>query len=327
MSNKSQPYITVTVLTYNGEKYLEELLKAVFGQEIDKSYEVLVIDSGSTDKTLDIIKRFTSVRLHQIPNSEFGHGKTRQLAAEMAKGEVVVYLTHDAVPAHNRWLYEIVKPFAINEKIVGVMGKQIPRPGCFPLLKYEIQHVFSNFGPDFGTTIFYKDDFIQSQGVYDAVGFYSDVNSAAKREFLLHKIPYRDVNYAEDQLFGRDIIENSYYKVYAPRASVVHSNDLLLREYKKRMFDETLALRKTGISTAMLSRRAMYKLIIKGITTDTIRILRDKDFSFKRKAYWLALNPLYCIEKWRGVHHALNIDISDERNTRKHSLEHSRKSE
>jgi rhamnosyltransferase len=72
--------VTVAVLTYNGETYLEQILTAVEAQAIDGEVDILVIDSGSTDGTLGIVARHPGVRLHQIPNSEFGHGKTRNLA-------------------------------------------------------------------------------------------------------------------------------------------------------------------------------------------------------------------------------------------------------
>lgn len=320
---------TVFIPTYNGERYIAEILKSIFNQSVDFDYEVLVIDSGSRDKTVEIVesytKEYSNLVLHQISNKGFGHGKTRNLAAEMAKGEFVVYLTHDATPAHGRWLYEMIRPFEINKNIVGVMGKQIPRVHCFPLLKYEINHVFNNFGPDFGTTMFYKDDFIQDQAVYDAVGFYSDANSAARKDFLIGEIPYQNVSYAEDQLFGRDIINKGYYKAYAPRGSVVHSNDFSVSEYSKRMFDETLALRKTGISAGRLSGPAAIKLTARGIVGDSLRILKDPAFSWKRKIYWLAVNPFYHVQKWRGVYAALSVDLSNKETLKKNSLEYGKK--
>jgi rhamnosyltransferase len=313
--------ITIAILTYNGDKYIRQILKAIRNQDIDQSFEVLVIDSGSTDSTLDIIAEFPEVRLHQIPNSEFGHGRTRNLAAKMSRGDIVVYLTHDAVPSHKKWLYEMVQPFAINPKIVGVIGKQIPRRHCFPLLRYEIGHVFSGFGPDFGTTIFYKDEFIKKRAVYDAVTFYSDANSSVRRDLLLGEIPYQDVDYAEDQLLGRDIIERGLYKAYAPRASVRHSNDFKLREYRKRMFDETVALRKIGVIKWKLRRRAAIKRIIRGIIGDTIRILRDPAYGWKGEVYWIVVNPFFHIAKWRGVYKAIHVDLHNGADLTKHSLE------
>lgn len=203
---------SVVILTYNGEQHIDEILASLTNQRFDGTYEILVIDSGSTDSTLDLIAKCPSVRLVQIPNSEFGHGKTRNLGAHLAKGRIVAYLTHDATPASDRWLHEITAPFAISDRIVAVMGAQIPRPDAFPLLRYEIKGVFNGFGPGFGTTLFYEDDFIQDEGVRNAVTFYSDVNSAARKDILTGEVPYRDVSYAEDQLLGRDVIAAGYIK-------------------------------------------------------------------------------------------------------------------
>lgn len=317
---------TVAILTYNGEDYLERILQQATSQRIDGIVEVLVIDSGSTDSTLDIVKRFPSVRLHEIPNSEFGHGKTRNLAVRLATGEFIAFLTHDAIPTSTDWLRELLAPFAIAADIVAVMGKQIPRAGCFPLMKYEIQGVFAGFGPDFGTTVFYKDSFVQSEGVLNAVGFYSDVNSAARREFLLNRIPYRDVRYAEDQLFGKDLVEAGYRKAYAPRAAVEHSNDVTLEEFGKRIFDETVGLRQIGFPIPELTRAAQLRLTLRGILGDSMRIARDPQFSRKRKLYWLAFNPRYQWRKWKSYRESTLVDLGDAAAIASGSLEHSRKS-
>ncbi|TFC90426.1 MULTISPECIES: glycosyltransferase family 2 protein [Cryobacterium] len=321
-----QPLVTVAILTYNGEVYLERILQQVTTQHIDGDVEVLVVDSGSTDSTLEIVRKFPSVRLHEIANSEFGHGKTRNLAARLAQGEFIAFLTHDAIPASAHWLKELLAPFAFDPRIVAVMGKQIPRAGCFPLLKYEIQGVFAGFGPDFGTSIFYKDDFVQSEGVLNAISFYSDVNSATRRDFLVNTLPYRDVRYAEDQLFGKDLIEAGYRKAYSGRAAVEHSNDLTLAEYRRRIFDETVGLRQIGFDIPVLTRANRSRLVARGVVGDTLRILRDRDFSWKRKLYWLLVNPVYQVQKWNSYRASTLVDLADEEALRSGSLEHLRKS-
>lgn len=320
---------TIFIPTYNGDQYIGDILKSIYKQKVDFNFEVLIIDSGSVDGTLGTIskykKKHKDLRLIEIDNSEFGHGKTRNYAATIANGEIVVYLSHDAVPAHNRWLYEITKPFDINNRIVGVMGKQSPRPKCVPIQKYEIQKAFRNLGPDFGTTIFYGDDFMKNPVYGDSVSFYSDVNSAARRDFLINEIPYRDVPYAEDQLFGRDVIEAGYYKVYASRATVVHSNDLRFGEYKHRIFDEILGMRRIGIDISKPSFKHMLKMIAVGSIKDSIRTILDKEYSVKRKAFWLLVNPFYHIEKWRGYRLATKTRITNEIAVAKYSLEKIRK--
>lgn len=316
---------TVAVLTYNGETYLEQILSAVEGQAIDGEVDILVIDSGSTDGTLGIVARHPAVRLHQIPNSEFGHGKTRNLAARLARGEFIAYLTHDAIPATDGWLRELLAPLRDTAAdIKAVMGKQIPRPGCFPLLKYEIEGVFAGFGPDFGTTVFSDDGTAKEQGLIDALSFYSDVNSATRTAFLRDEIPYRDVRYSEDMMFGQDIIEAGYKKAYAPRGAVIHSNDLTLDEYGKRMFDETVALRQIGKPIPPMRRRAQLRMTVRGILADSIRIVRD-DYSRVGTLRWLLVNPSFHRAKWRAYRAATLVDLSDDAAIRAGSLEHSRK--
>ena len=95
---------TIVIPTFNGEEFLIEVIEAIFNQKTTKTYELLIIDSGSTDRTLEIIAKYPKIRLHQIPNKEFGHGRTRNLAVEMANSEFVVFLTQDATPSHDQWL-------------------------------------------------------------------------------------------------------------------------------------------------------------------------------------------------------------------------------
>lgn len=316
---------TVAILTYNGETYLEQILDALERQVVDGEFEVLVIDSGSIDRTLDIVRARPHVRLHEIPNTEFGHGKTRNLAAQLANGEFVAYLTHDAVPASDSWLHELLAPFRMSDEVVAVLGKQIPRPLCQPIMKYDIVHAFARFGPDYGTSLFYRDAFADFEPVLAAMSFYSDVNSAARRSLLLDRIPYREVRYAEDQMFGRDVIDAGLVKAYAPRAAVVHSNDLTFEEFGHRIFDETVALRQIGADVPRLSRVTLLKYMIKGPIADVPRILRDPEFGRKRKLFWLAANPLYYVRKWRSYDRATRVDLADDRSIRAGSLEHRRK--
>lgn len=319
---ESEVLATVVIPTYNGELYLRRILEALRSQKIEGKFEVLVIDSGSTDATLGIVGEYPEVKLHQIKNSEFGHGRTRNLAASLARGTFVAYLTHDAVPDHDGWLRELLAPFSIDDRVKAVMGKQNPRPGCFPLMRYEISSVFAQFGPDFGTTLFYGDDALSAQ--LDAITFYSDVNSATRREFLIETIAYRDVLYAEDQVFGRDLIEAGYWKAYAPRASVEHSNDVTLHEFGLRIFDETVGLRRIGTPIRRLSVAGVIKYTLLTSAHDSMRIQRDRGYSRRRKLYWLVINPLYHARKWASYRRASIVDLNDEKALKAGSLEANR---
>jgi rhamnosyltransferase len=252
------------------------------------------------------------VRLHEIPNSEFGHGRTRNLAAHLAGGDIVAYLTHDAVPLGTGWLSAIVAPLLDDDRIVAVMGKQVPRPGCYPLLKYEIQSVFAGMGPDFGTTVFRDDGTLASRGLREAAGFYSDVNAAARRNILTGPVPYRDVSYAEDQLFGRDVIDRGYRKAYAPMAAVEHSNDLTLAQSGRRAVEEVVGLRRIGTVIPELSRAGVVKLVLRGALLDTVRIARDPEFGAARRVYWLFVNPWFHLVKWVNYRKGTRLAVEPE---------------
>ena len=318
-------HATVFIPTYYGEAYLNELLWAVFRQKTDFDFEVLIYDTDSKDATQDIIKKYAkkhdNLRYRVIQKEEFGHGKTRQAAAHDAKGDIVVYLSQDATPAHDRWLHEMVKPFSLNDRIVGVVGKQDPRPKALPLLKSEIKAVFSNLGNDCGTTLYYGDDFVKNQQQYDLVCFYSDVNSAARKSALVGDLPYSDVPYAEDQLFGRDLINAGYIKAYASRGNVLHTNDVSLKDYQYRMFDETMGLKRVGIPVDTPGIRQITKLVVRGTLKDAWRTVQDGEYSLKRKVYWLLLNPLFHIQKWKGIRRAAQTSVDDSATTEKYSLE------
>lgn len=295
------PSATVAILTYNGEKYLDEILSVLERQEYPGGFDVLVIDSGSTDGTLGIVRAHPDVRLHEVPNSDFGHGRTRNLAAELATGDIVAYLTHDAVPVGTGWLAAMTAPFA-DARVAAVLGRQVARSSAPPALKYDIARVFARQGPD-GVVTVHGDGELGEEALRIAT-FYSDAASAARRSILLGDIPYRDVEYAEDQVFGREVIAAGHLKAYASDAVVEHSNDGTLREFGQRIAADLRGLRGIGTEIPTVSRFAAFKAWAKWTLADTGRILTDRDYGGGRRLYWFAVNPVYQAVKWSNYRRA-----------------------
>ena len=90
------PLASVLILTKNGGAAFEDTLRAVTNQSTSFPYDVLVVDSGSTDGTKEMARRY-GVAVHAVEPGEFHHGHTRNLAAALCRGELLVFLTQDAI--------------------------------------------------------------------------------------------------------------------------------------------------------------------------------------------------------------------------------------
>ena len=129
------PRVSVLLVTKNGARSLAEVLTSV-GQQHGafQLEEIIAVDSGSRDASLDIL-RAACVRLVTIPAQEFGHGTTRNLAASHAHGDYLVFLTQDATPADADWLANAAGTlYWPSRSIAGVpIAASIPRPHCHPM--------------------------------------------------------------------------------------------------------------------------------------------------------------------------------------------------
>src|SRR5581483_3146453 len=110
--------VSILILSKNEEANIAACLDAVYSQKPAVPYEVIVVDSGSTDRTVEIASRYP-VRLEQIPPEEFHHARTRNHAASIAGGDILVYLAADACPASAGWLNSLVSNFD-NKSVAAV---------------------------------------------------------------------------------------------------------------------------------------------------------------------------------------------------------------
>jgi rhamnosyltransferase len=109
----------------NGERTIDRVLSAVFAQKTRYSYEVIVVDSGSEDKTLDIIRKHPA-RLVRIAPHEFSHSKTRNFGASFSKaGKYIIFLNQDAVPADGSWLNDMVRSIEFEEGIKAACATEL----------------------------------------------------------------------------------------------------------------------------------------------------------------------------------------------------------
>lgn len=235
----------VVVPTKNAMRSLPALMAKVLTQQTSWPYEIIVIDSGSRDGTKEYLRGLKQVRLIEIASEEFGHGKTRNLGVATADAEFVAFLTHDAIPINEHWLANLVATAETDDRIAGVFGRHLAYDSASPFTKSDLDRHFEGFLKH--PRIFYRnldaERYERDQGWRQLLHFYSDNNSLLRKS-VWESIPYPDVEFAEDQLWARTIIEAGYWKAYEPNAVVYHSHDYAFFEQLKRAFDESRNFKK-----------------------------------------------------------------------------------
>ena len=275
--------VTIVIPTKNGGELLDRVLKGIYMQETVYQYEVICVDSGSNDETISIIKKYPC-KLYEIPSHEFGHGKTRNFGASKGTGEYIIFITQDALPASRMWLQNFIDAMKSDPEIVGGFGIHYTYPDCNIIDQRDLAQHFKNFGTD--NTIFQLTDsnrkkYETEEAYRHFMVFFSDNNSCVRRD-IFEKYPYDDVDFAEDQIWARKMIEMGYKKLYCPFAPVYHSHNYKLTTYFQRYFDEYKGLYKLHhflISTSWLK----IPLQIVKHTLDDVRYIRTLEISKKEK--------------------------------------------
>jgi len=262
--------VSIVILTKNAGENFRKVLSGISSQSF-KSFEVIVIDSGSTDNTLEIAKQY-STRIINIRSEEFAHGKTRNLGARLANGKYVVYLTHDAIPKNKNWLYEIIRPLS-NKRIAGVYSRQIPRKNEKILDKFFYLSLYPK-----KEILWQEKDNIQGNNIF------SDVSSAIRKEVLI-KYPFNNnIIVTEDYEWAQRVLKKGYKIFYNPKSEVIHSHSYNLSSLFRRCFD-------IGVSyTKIYNSKSKKSFIKKGISIH----LQELKYLIKNKKSHLI--P-YCITK------------------------------
>ena len=230
--------LSVLIPTYQGIEFLERLLDALAGQETGLGWDVLVIDSGSTDGTWELLgERAASfpvpLRRERIDKVEFDHGDTRNLLASKSTGELCVFLTQDAVPEGRDFLERLARNF--DDPAVGAAyARNVVRPDAGPVAR-----LFADGDPGYAAER--RETRIEDRAAYEALNAhekrllynFNDVASAVRRE-LWERHPFPRTWFGEDILMARGLLEAGYTVVYDSEATVEHSHDYSPQEHYER---------------------------------------------------------------------------------------------
>jgi rhamnosyltransferase len=264
--------------TFNGGVTLKKSLKAILNQKFDQPYEIIFVDSSSTDGTARFLhlqsKIYENIHLFHINKSAFGHGKTRNYAISKSSGDLIILLTQDAIPANEHWLGTLVSTLEINN-IAGAFGRHIAHSNHPKLIQKDLDNHFNQMNKiqirkieDWNT---YKNDESLRQNLH----FFSNNNSGLKRN-IWEKMPFPNIGYGEDQVWARTVIEEGYALAYQNSSIVYHSHNFNLKNMKLRHAIEVKYFAEEFGYDIRIPRRHILTKLIKNLVKDFLWLFRNK---------------------------------------------------
>jgi len=245
--------ISVLIPVKDGGEDLRRCLEGIAAQRVDEEVEVIVVDSGSTDGSVELA-RSAGARVHEIPPSQFNHGSTRNLAAGLAGGDVLVFTSQDAYAPEETWLAALVAPLAEDGSLAGAYGRQIAHLEATPPERFFMDFLYGE-----------RARTQRAAGVHELsmeTTLFSNVNSAIRAE-LLERFPFvDDIIMSEDQEWSRRVLLDGYALSYVPEAAVRHSHPYTLGQAFRRFFDSGVSADRAYLagakpSSAVLRRQAL----------------------------------------------------------------------
>jgi glycosyltransferase involved in cell wall biosynthesis len=263
----SDIHVSILIRTKNEERYIGQTLSALFSQSY-KYYEVLIVDSGSTDRTLEISRNYP-VKIYEIKAEDFTWGYALNYGFQKAAGTYVICLSAHALPLSEDWLETLISNFD-DKHIAAVMSNTLPWPDCNPFDRRGLLKKFN----------------MQKQELTEDQPFIFGNTSSAIRKDIWKKIPFDEsLSYCEDHDWIAKVRKLNYRIIFEPNAKVYHSHNeslakIYARSYQESCAREVLKIQKFSLTGLMLD-------LFAGTVYDMLYVLIKGD-----NLKWLLFAPL-----------------------------------
>jgi rhamnosyltransferase len=217
------PLVSIIMRSFNEGWALLETLPALASQDWD-NWELIVIDSGSTDGSIELIQRAAPRRFLQIRPEDYNPARVMNLGMKLASSEIAVFLNSDATPQGSGWL----RPLAMavqDPRTAAAFGRQIPRPNCRAVFAHDYARCF---GPNRDSARWEH--------------FFSMVSSAMRKDVWSKRGFLESMQYSEDDEYSRWCLSEGWQVAYCPESVVMHSHNYTPEQAYKRTFGEARAL-------------------------------------------------------------------------------------
>lgn len=227
--------VSIVIPTLNGGPTLRRLLAALAAQRADVETEIVAVDSGSTDGTLEALDE-SGATIVQVEPREFNHGTARNAALSRARGELAVLIVQDAVPADGGWLRALTAPLREDRRLAGTFARQQPWPDASRLTAhYLARWVACEAGPRIAQPMTPGELQAMSPADRHLACAFDNVCSCI-RMAVWRAHPFRATPIAEDLEWAREVLTAGYALAYVPSAVVWHSHERPVRYELQRTY-------------------------------------------------------------------------------------------
>lgn len=259
--------ITLVMRSYNEAWAIEDTLKGVFSQDYQGSIELIVIDSGSTDGSHEIIQRYNPKEFIILEPGTYVPGKVLNQGFRLASNEWVVFLNSDATPANDQWLKELLQAAVDTPKLGAAFSRQIPREDCEAVFAHDYDRCF---GPN------------RESVNWDH--FFSMVSCVARKSVWEQHPIREDLQYAEDDEWTRRMKAAGFDTVLVVESVAIHSHNYTAAQSYKRAKGDAIAVAQAGNIPDV--KRRWHRDVFLPAIKDALR-----DFKYLRKNGKLAELP------------------------------------
>jgi rhamnosyltransferase len=250
--------VSVVIRTFNEQKFLKELLTRISRQKSKHTIEVVIVDSGSTDSTLDIVSQFETILVH-IKKQDFTFGRSLNYGCKAANGDYIVFISGHCLPVDENWIEELVAPFE-NDEVAMTYGRQIGTDET----KFSEHQIFQKYYPDY--------DKIPQEGYFS-----NNANSAIRKALWKEKQFNEELTGLEDMYWSKQMWKNGYKVAYCSRASVYHIHQESWSQVKRRYEREAIALQRI-MPEVHVSFFDFIRYVSAGVFSDMAKAIEEKKF-------------------------------------------------
>lgn len=214
------PKVSIIMRVYNEMPYIKYALRKLKQQSF-QDFELIVVDSVSTDGSYELAEKANPDIIYQIPKGSYVPGRVLNEAISKASGEIIVFNNSDCIPQNNYWLENLIRPFEQDKHTIAVFANQVPRPDATPLVRKDYERAFG-------------DGSISSKWKH----FFSLASSAVRREIILQYPFNPTIQYSEDIEWSWRMKQLGKKITYVPDAIVEHSHNYTWKGLIKRYTGE-----------------------------------------------------------------------------------------